>query len=190
MDRRQKKTRDSIFDAFGELLSRKSFSKITVQEIIDAADVGRTTFYAHFETKEDLLREMCIEIFDHVFADTRNADDTYEFPTEAETTDVLVAHILYHLSENRRNMLGILKCESSGIFLTIFREYLNRRLVPRIMENRGKKDGAYEDFLVDFISGSFVNMVRWWVDNDMEQSPTEMAEYYLKAVMPAVDPKR
>ena len=51
MDRRQRKTREAIFAAFIALLSKKDFSQITVGEIIDKADVGRATFYSHFETK-------------------------------------------------------------------------------------------------------------------------------------------
>ena len=57
MDRRIRKTREAIFAAFIELLSAKEFAQITVGEIIEKADVGRATFYDHFETKDFLLKE-------------------------------------------------------------------------------------------------------------------------------------
>ena len=66
MDRRQKRTRKAIFIAFNELLSNKAYDKITVQEIISAADIGRTTFYAHFDTKEALLEALCEDLFLHI----------------------------------------------------------------------------------------------------------------------------
>ncbi len=54
MDRRRRKSREAIFAAFSELLSKKNFSQITVGEIIEQADIGRATFYSHFETKDYL----------------------------------------------------------------------------------------------------------------------------------------
>ena len=67
MDRRQRKTREAIFNAFIELLSNQHYNQITVGDIIDKADIGRATFYAHFETKDYLLKEMCEELFCHLF---------------------------------------------------------------------------------------------------------------------------
>ena len=108
MDRRQQKTREAIFSAFSSLLSKKNYSKITVQEIIDTANVGRTTFYAHFETKDNLLREMCNSLFNHVFSDVLQIENTHDFSKATDKTVTSITHILYHLRDNHRNILEIL----------------------------------------------------------------------------------
>lgn len=54
-DRRVERTKRQLKKALGELLSERGYDEVTVQDIVDRADVGRSTFYAHFESKEDLL---------------------------------------------------------------------------------------------------------------------------------------
>ena len=71
-DRRITKTRKSIYAAFLQLLNQKNFETITVQEIIDLADVGRSTFYSHYESKELLLDELCRYLFHHLFEREEN----------------------------------------------------------------------------------------------------------------------
>ena len=55
IDRRIRRTRDTLGDALVELIREKPFDSITVQEILDRAGVGRSTFYTHYSDKQDLF---------------------------------------------------------------------------------------------------------------------------------------
>ena len=63
-DRRSQRTRRLLHQAIMSLMQEKRYDTITVQDIIDRADVGRSTFYAHFQDKEDLLNSNLEEILD------------------------------------------------------------------------------------------------------------------------------
>jgi AcrR family transcriptional regulator len=56
IDRRVARTRRALYEALIRLIKRKGYAALTVQEIIDEADIGRATFYAHYRGKDDLLR--------------------------------------------------------------------------------------------------------------------------------------
>src|SRR2546430_13862143 len=55
VDRRIRRTRDRLGDALLELVKEKGFDAVTVQEVLDRAQVGRSTFYAHYRDKDDLF---------------------------------------------------------------------------------------------------------------------------------------
>lgn len=182
MDRRQQKTREAIFHAFSELLATKSYTKITVQNIIDMANVGRTTFYAHFETKDHLLRELCTDLFEHVFSKALNVESTHDFSLTESNPHVFITHILYHLRDNKKNILGILNCESGELFLRFFKQYLNEFFTPYMVNN--ESNYIPYDFLLNHISGSFINMIQWWIKDDLQTTPEKLADYFL-AVIPS-----
>ena len=121
MDRRQKKTRVAIFDAFTVLLSKKQYNKITIQEVIDEANVGQSTFYAHFSTKEDLLKAFCEELFEHIIESAVDQSNSHgRYSNDAAPSSVF-CHILQHLQKNDRNILNLFVCESSELFLQYFK---------------------------------------------------------------------
>lgn len=187
MDRRQLKTRDAIFGAFSKLLSSKSYTKITVQEIIDEANIGRSTFYSHFETKDDLLKEMCTELFDHIFSDSLDTEVTHDFSIADSNPNSMITHILYHLRDNKKNIIGILTCESGELFLHFFKQYLNELITQHLLSGiERKNENVPENFLVNHIAASFVGMVQWWLNDNMKQSPEELAEYFLSVIMPVI----
>ena len=99
MDRRQQKTRAAIFEAFTELLAVKSYNKITVQEIIEKANIGRSTFYAHFETRDDLVKALCDDLFQHVFSKALETEKTHDFSLAGGGYHIILVHILYHLRD-------------------------------------------------------------------------------------------
>lgn len=179
MDRRQQKTRKAIFDALSKLLEQKRFESITVQEIIDTANIGRSTFYAHFETKDDLLKEMCTDIFQHIFHERLPQEADYNYSTGSPNLELKLGHILYHLRENKRNLKGILGGESGELFMGFLKRYL------RELFDLYKKDFSSEipeDFLLHHLSGSFAEAVKWWMMEDTKHSPEEVASYYMAMI--------
>lgn len=187
MDRRQQKTRAAIFAAFSTLLAEKSYSKITVQEIIDRANVGRTTFYAHFETKDDLLKALCEELFDHIISSTMDYTHSHGLYSAGDAPESIFCHLLQHLRENDNNIFGLLSCESSEIFLRYFRDSLNDLIRNQFVnQNRKANKEIPQDFLINHISGSFVEMVLWWIKGRMKQSPEELDRYFRAVIEPVL----
>ena len=185
MDRRQKKTRAAIFQAFTGLLAKKSYNKITVQEIIDAADVGRTTFYAHFETKDDLLKELCTELFGHIMDAAGDASHTHGLYPDADRPESVFCHLLQHLQENDHNILGLLSGESGELFMRYFKESLENLLIMEYPDQLGRS-GLPRDFVVNHITGSFVEMVLWWIKNGMREEPQELDAYFAQVMQPVL----
>ena len=187
MDRRQQKTRAAVFTAFSALLSRKSYSRITVQEIIDEANVGRTTFYAHFETKDDLLKALCEELFGHIINSAMDCTHTHGLYSYGSAPGSVFCHLLQHLQENENNILELLSCESSEIFLRYFKDSLNELIQKQFIgQDRRANLDISEDFLVNHISGSFVEMVLWWTRGQMKQTPEELDRYFRAVIEPVL----
>ena len=187
MDRRQQKTRAAIFAAFSKLLAEKNYGKITVQEIIDTANIGRTTFYDHFETKDELLKALCEELFGHIVHAALDRAHTHGSYSNGEAPASVFLHLLQHLQENDRNILGLLSCESSDLFLRYFKNSLNH-LVRLQLEQIPFCDtlGLPEDFLVNHISSTFVETVLWWLNHKQKQTPEELTGYFLRVIKPVL----
>jgi len=128
MDRRIQKMREAIFSAVSRLLAQKGYAKITVQEIIDEANIGRSTFYAHFETKDDLLKALCSDIFDHVFLSELISERTHDFSAANNDLEDKITHILYHLKDSHRDMKRMLNGESGELFLSMLKTYMTKLL--------------------------------------------------------------
>lgn len=174
MDRRQRRTRKAIFNAFEELMSESHYSQLTVAQIIDRADIGRSTFYAHFETKDELADQICTEMFDHIF---EGVDAHCVTHAELETPDLRgkLAHLLYHLHDNHAGVAGKLLMEGEPHFTAYFRKKL-AELFERNMPSapEGMPRSLHEGLLVS----SFCQVVAWWFEDGCNASPALVAGWF------------
>ena len=183
MDRRQKKTREAIFNAFTELLSKKHYNQITVGEIIDKADIGRATFYAHFETKDFLLKELCEELFCHIFDATEESGEKHRHIFNCDAPSSVILHLLQHLQKNDNKILDLLGCENNELFLRYFKENLKELIKNHPQLFGGEKpNNLPDDYWINHILATFVETIRWWLHNGMKETPQMLANYFYMAV--------
>ena len=172
MDRRQRKSRQAIFKAFTALLKEESYAKITVGQIIDRADVGRTTFYAHFETKDALLSSFCAGIFEHVFSEALDREKTHDFSGERDTR-ARATHILYHLQEHIEYLPGILSGDSDAVFMGYFKERLSQLFAGAVRD----PGNVPADYLLDHMVNDFAETIRWWARH-RSYTPEEISAFF------------
>ncbi len=175
MDRRQRKTRQAIYSAFETLMADAHYSQITVAQIIDRADVGRSTFYDHFETKDDLLGQMCVEMFDHIFEGVSSQCVTHA-SLDDEGLHGLLAHLLYHLRDTHGAVCGKLLKEGEPRFTEYFRRQLallfERKMPP--LDQQVPKGLA-----VELLTSAFCQAIVWWFENETPCTPEELADWFL-----------
>lgn len=171
MDRRQQKTRKAIFKAFRALLEKKRYDHITVQEIIDEANVGRSTFYAHFETKDLLLEAMCGDLFYHIFQ-----SDPCPFSGKDNDLQGKLAHVLWHIRDSKNDLSGILLSDSGVLFMQYFKEHLKQLFAPDLEQLRGDVPA---DFALNHLIGSFAETVSWWMRENLTTEPETVATYFM-----------
>ena len=183
MDRRQRKTREAIFAAFSALLARKDFTHITVGEILELADVGRATFYAHFETKDFLLKAFCDELFCHIFDTAERENHRHDHIFKCGGSDSVIVHLFQHLKNNDNNILALLSSRNSSLFLPYFRNGLEKLLEGEIdVANKRRNVDVPDSFWNDHIVSVLMETVLWWVANGLKESPEIIAQYYMRVV--------
>lgn len=183
MDRRQRKTREAIFAAFTQLLSKKEFHQITVGEIIEAADVGRATFYAHFETKDFLLKAFCEELFCHIFDTENDTGHDHRHIFDCDGSDSVFLHLFSHLQKNDNNIMALLSSANNELFLRYFRGNLENLIERNLLMFEGKQDSTVPaDFWKHHILSTFMGTLKWWVEGGMKESPEKITQLFLTVV--------
>lgn len=181
-DRRRLKTRQAIHEALFSLMLEKPYSKITVQDIIDEADVGRSTFYAHYETKEELLTDTLSHLMNGL-----NSCIIQEAQQRGDTTRLIpVAELFEHIKDNSKLMQGLIRSNSAELFMDYAQSYwddkLRKYLLPRIPSDQALR--VPMDILIHHMTSTLIALLKWWVQNKMTIEPAQMDLYYQQLINP------
>ena len=183
MDRRFDRTERAIAKAFTELLCTTSYASITTSEIIERAGIGRSTFYAHYHDKDDVLRTVVQSICDHVLSPV-GPEAGHDF-SDHRTSEALIEHTLLHLRDRESGMRALVFSDSADALARCLREQLIAHveaLLPQVPPgNAGKMNRT---FLAEFLAGSFLDTALRWSRDGFAENPAFIAEQFLLAVRP------
>jgi AcrR family transcriptional regulator len=193
-DRRVQKTRQILQKAIMELIVTRGYQSITVQEILDKANVGRSTFYAHYQDKGELLHS-CFEEFhkmmeDHVLflANGMGGRSSPQFNPD------FILKFLEFVEHNGPLMKALLVLDDIS-------ESIKKSLFESVYESF-KKNPAGEknhqiplEVVAQYIVNAYFGTIKWWVAHDMPCTAVELDGYIKQLSMPTIkslnlDPRR
>ena len=176
MDRRKSRTERAIKKAFSELICEKNYSDISIQDVIDRADVARATFYDHYKNKEEVLRSISAGIFAHVNAATLSAEQHHDFSHNSDFSHRII-HLLCHLYEDKGVIGGILNSESHDIFLDDLRSHLDLSFEHNYRAPVGL--AVPVEIVKNHAVTSLMELILWWIkENGCKIEPQKLAEHY------------
>ena len=170
-DRRITKTRKAIYAAFLQLLNQKNFETITVQEIIDLADVGRSTFYSHYESKELLLDELCRYLFHHLFERVGNL-----------TIEEYLTHIFSQFKKNQDHVTSLL-FSKNDYFLRQLQKELEHHVYPMVAKDlQVSYPSIPASYLKHFVVTNFIETLTWWLKKGKSYKEDQVVRFYLDVI--------
>ena len=180
LDERAKRTRRRLGVALIDLIIEKPMAEITVQEVLDRASVGRSTFYLHFRDKNDLLLnelEMFLEMMSTVLS-VRKEESHRLAPVEEMFAHIGVENKLYRALKDG----GILHD-----FFDLAQGYFTRGIAQRLRQIIGEtKLPRDTEARAVAIAGSLLALLRWWIDHGGKETPTAMDEIFHEMVWKGV----
>jgi len=157
-DRRVERTKRLLTEALMELVRERDYDDITVQDILDRADVGRSTFYAHFRNKDQLL-----------LGDLGRGLSAHPWPTGA-------FDLFAHLAEN----YGLYRSLAGTEGLPAAMDRLRRSVADTWRERlagaaeSGGEGAVAPEVAERFLTGAMMAVVEWWLEEGMPHPPDRM----------------
>jgi len=185
-DRRVQRTEQLLRGALMSLIQEKGFETLSVQDIIDRANVGRATFYAHFENKDDLLMSGLEEFRTSIKAHQRRLQQQATGPQDQA---FLVSREVFVHAHAHRDVFRAMVGKQSG---TVVQRLVQKILLELVREDvkaamARAGDGAVPlEAVAQFIAAGFWGLLAWWVDGRPRLSVDEIDAAFRRMAIPAL----
>jgi AcrR family transcriptional regulator len=178
-DRRSQRTQQALIDALLALLAVKHYDEISINDIIDRANVGRSTFYAHYQAKDDLLKSGLERALDMLVRHL--SFDEGDRGLQLDTTPLFL-HAKGHYEIYRTLVWGsgfdLLTRDGHAALSARFQERFALLL-------SGKPEPSLPLPVLSYaMAGTLLILLKWWLDNKMPYPPEYMDQIFQQLVMP------
>lgn len=187
-DRRVQRTQRLLHKALMSLILEKKYESITVQDVLDRADVGRSTFYVHFRDKDELLTNgfQYLQSFLESVQEASQGASRNSYERIIGFSLPMFEHALEYRRVNRA-LLG------SGAESVVRRRihFVLAGIVSRelklVLQNRKRADVAVSpELLAHFVVSTYTSVLAWWLNSKNPVSPKEIDAAYRRLVLPAL----
>ena len=179
-DRRTLRTQEMLIRALLELIEKTHYDQITVKDIVEQANVGRSTFYAHYQNKDELL----IGGFEHMLNMLVQHIDFSAGEQLTIDTSMLFKHAQGHFEIYRTLIWG------SGFELLIQDGHavLSQKIEDRlkILIPSDENIQVPLSILAYIVAGALLVLLKWWLDNKLPYAPEQMDEFFQLIMMPGI----
>jgi AcrR family transcriptional regulator len=182
-DRRTNRTRRLLKEALFALILEKGYDAVTIEDITEMADLGRTTFYLHYRDKEELLLESIDSISDELMEQIAPIQEAIEVGDYTQNGDAMgaIRIVFGHAAENAQLYLIILRGEgthsAAGRVHDIIAEKVLEILRASVQHGLITPKLPVEVF-AHYFAGSLLGMITWWLENNLLYTADEMAEMF------------
>ena len=184
LDRRSRRTRHGLQAALISLILEKGYDSVTIEEVTDRADLGRTTFYLHFRDKEELLMHAIDTICDDFIQQHEallalvDTSKTTTHSLQGNVDERILHHIFNHARDNADLYKVMLRGEGGATASKRFTQIIQEETIRRLSRLEKLESKVPLEVFAVFFSGTLVEMVTWWLEQDQPFSIEEMVAFY------------
>ena len=181
-DRRTRRTRQLLRGALLALLKEKRYEAVSVQDIIERADVARSTFYVNYIDKDDLLVGKW-----GVFASNLGHHAELKIHEEENSKSVFPTGTWFQHIQAQEPILKIIARDSAmDLAMKTLHGILRRDIQAKVQRHLTKDGSIPSSLVIDYMASSLMTLIKWWVKNDMSYSAEQMDEIFQQLVTPGV----